>query len=127
MSKTTSVWYYRNKFQRDAGMGFDWLKKKGLHKIDLSNITKTHAFVKKVDLAHLSVGGSFLEGIFVEFQAEHDFALPVTTPVGRGPEEIGHTSMSVGDIVEIDTDLYFCDVAGWEKLPVPEVVGEHVR
>lgn len=32
------------------------------------------------------------------------------------PESVFHTSMSVGDIVEINNEKYICDSIGWKKL-----------
>ncbi len=110
--KSGSIWYSRNFFFRDAIMGYEWLKSKGLDKINLGNLNVTHAMVAEV-LTDDAIKGA----LWAKFQADNGFRLPESIPVGREPNEVGHTSMSVGDIIEVDGKLTICDSIGWHDLP----------
>lgn len=109
--KLAGIWYSRNNFFRDAVMGLDWLKTKGIS-ITLDNINVTHALVAEVFTNEEVMGD-----LWFKYQAESGFRLPNTVPVGRKPNEVGHTSMSVGDIILIGDTLHMCDSIGWKKLP----------
>lgn len=108
--KLGSIWYSRNHFFRDAIMGCDWLKTKGIV-INLGNINETHAMV-----AEALTDEGIMGALWAKYQAENGFRLPGTVPVGREPNEVGHTSMSVGDIILLDCRLMMCDNIGWKEL-----------
>ncbi len=109
--KLAGIWYSRNHFFRDAIMGYDWLKTKGIS-ITLDNINVTHALV-----AEVFTDEGIMGALWAKYQAENGFRLPSTVPVGREPNEVGHTSMSEGDIILLGDERFECDSIGWKKLP----------
>lgn len=79
-----------------------------LQKLKNKDISETHVFLKEVPFNDLDI-------IFGTMQGD------VWSPNGEARELITskglkHTSMSVGDIVEMNGDFYFCDTVGWVKL-----------
>lgn len=78
---------------------------KKLSNHDLSSSHKLLAVVDETDL----------DKIFQNFQGEN------WSPNGEAKELIlglglGHTTISVGDIVQQDDNFYFCDGIGWIKI-----------
>ena len=109
MGKPTNVYYAKPELFREVVMGWEFLKGinhpviERLVKHDLTGYQKV-AMTTKTDLSV----------IFEFYQAE------VWSPRGEMREfirEMGlnHTSMSVGDIVEMEGEYYFCDPDGWHK------------
>lgn len=105
----TNIYYAKPELIRDSMMGWDFLVGikhpliERLRNHDLSDYQKV-AMTTKTDLSV----------IFESYQAE------VWSPRGEMREfirEMGlnHTSMSVGDIVEMEGEYYFCDPDGWVK------------
>lgn len=105
----TNIYYAKPELIRDSMMGWDFLVGikhpliERLRNHDLSDYQKV-AMTTKTDLSV----------IFEFYQAE------VWSPRGEMREfilEMGlnHTSMSVGDIVEMEGEYYFCDRDGWVK------------
>jgi hypothetical protein len=71
-------------------------------------ITETHTLLGEVDMTDL-------DEIFYKMQGE------IWSPEGEARELIirkglNHTSMSVGDVVEMDGELFVCDRVGWNKV-----------
>jgi len=120
-----TVWYQRNRCTRDLGMGWEWEPAREM--LDLNDLTVTHApvrndavpYVEGADLgAKNDVTYAILADAFEMGQAEFGMRLPTGgVDVGRGPEQIGHTSMMVGDLVELRragvSHVWFCDSLGW--------------
>ena len=97
------VWYMRPEFFCDGIMGA---------KPDPLNLTKTHIYLRSVEV-------SALDALYHRQQGE------VWSPNGEARDLIRskglqHTSMSVGDVaVDIDGEVFLVANVGWEKL-VPE-------
>ena len=78
----------------------------------------------------LEMGGDVspnLEAIFALFNLGNN---PLATP--RGQDRIrrlgvGHTSISVGDIVKVDGNYYYCDKVGWKKMRLQDSANRKLR
>lgn len=109
------IWYYRSEVGRDVSFGIDFYVNNLGGKVPTSNtIEDTHILLG-------SIRERDLESIFYFLQGE------VWSPKGEAwslIESLGltHTSMSVGDIVEMDGNLYFTDRFGFKKLVNGEIV-----
>ncbi len=101
---STRIWYMRPEFFRDATMGVDWLKKKGLMPTP-ATLSQTHVCIGMVK-------ETYLEAVFRMMQGEN------WSPNGEARNYIrarglGHTSMSVGDIVEKGGRFFIVDGTGF--------------
>ena len=93
---STKVWYAKS--TRDLGMGYDWCAKKNCLP-DIEDLKKTHVLLG-------SVKGTNKEKIFGLLQGE------IWSPNGEAHNLIDksgakHTSMSVGDIIEMDGKMLY--------------------
>lgn len=60
---------------------------------------------------------TILNVMFELFNWENGTFTPEDEEIGfHRPDTVYHTSMSVGDIVEVNGVKYVCDMAGWTKL-----------
>jgi len=109
--KAATIWYVKKAIpiedRRDIIMGYDWLKER---RPDLlAEIPeKTHNILG-------TVGERNLEEIFRMMQGE------AWSPMGQARQLVtrkglDHTSMSVGDVVQIGSQYHFVDRIGFEKL-----------
>ncbi|MNK38830.1 hypothetical protein D3C87_574260 [compost metagenome] len=72
---------------------------------------------RKVDRAPNHSDDIILESHFELFNWVHEGFQPNDPEVGfNRPDSVYHTSMSVGDIVEISGKKYVCDSSGWKEI-----------
>jgi hypothetical protein len=96
----TKIWYQNRSF---------WEKKNPFRpEVKLSEIEETHTLLGFVDMTDL-------EEIFYKMQGE------VWSPEGQARrliETLGlvHTSMSIGDVVEIAGKFFVCDIEGFTEI-----------
>jgi len=107
------IWYGKPVYGRDLRMGVEWLADKRLLPKSLQNLKKTHTLLGKIKGASANERG--LETIWSIMQGEK------WSPRGEAIDLIknsllNHTSMSVGDIIVINRDMYIVDDAGFENL-----------
>lgn len=103
-----TIYYMKPEFFHYGIIGHDYLK--GLGRLpDPKNIEATHTKLTEIDVPGLAA-------VFWKMQAEN------WSPNGEARELImekglSHTSMSVGDIAQDDTDVYWLvDRIGWKRL-----------
>ena len=102
---STKIWYAIT--TRDLGMGYEWCKKQGCLP-DPKNLKKTHALIG-------SVKGTDKERLFHLLQGE------MWSPQGEARDIIkksgsSHTSMSVGDVIEVGGKAFMVDQSGFQEL-----------
>ena len=111
----TKIWYVSPEFGRDFRFGLDFVvDKMGMEPPSSKNIDKTHTLVGSIRERDLNSTYSMMQG-------------EAWSPNGEARNLIGnlgleHTSMSVGDVLEIDGDLFFVDRHGFKKLVNGNVV-----
>jgi hypothetical protein len=103
---TTEVWYWKNEYMRDLLMGLEWLREHvpGTYP-EPYNLSRTHVMVGRVKSKNKA-------DVFMALQGE------IWSPNGEARTMIkamglGHTSMSVGDILVINGSAWFVDGVGW--------------
>lgn len=114
---TARVWYWKHddKISRDLIMGYDWAMAHGVN-VKPSNITETHVMLKELPFPiYLDAPISRLEYVFQAMQGES------WSPNGEArslirEKGLSHTSMSVGDVVEIGEFFFMVDSMGWVEL-----------
>jgi len=103
----TRIWYARPEKTRDLGVGHDFCFKKGLLP-SRANLEATHILVG-------AISATDPEAIFDLMQGERwspsGQARSLITKLG-----LHHTSMSVGDVVQILDDTFFVDRDGFVLL-----------
>ena len=104
---TTRVWYMRREFFSDGCMGADWLAERGLMPKN-ADLEKTHICVGTVDEADPDVVFEMMQG---ERWSPKGEARPFIKRLG-----LGHTSMGVGDIVEVDGQPMLVDRVGFSSV-----------
>jgi len=103
----TQIWYQKSDFARDGMMGLSWLAKQG--KVPHpGKLEQTHVLLGTIKERNP-------EKIFKMMQGEN------WSPVGEArlliqSKGIGHTSMSVGDIVVISGKTLFVDIFGFKDM-----------
>ena len=103
----TEIWYAKKDYLGDAHGGYGILKK--YDKLpDLNDLSKTHVLLGKVQ-------DKDKNSIFQAMQG--DF----WSPTGEARNLIrnkglAHTSMSVGDVIILDNNIYVCDTIGWKEV-----------
>jgi hypothetical protein len=106
-----TIWYWKPEFSRDLLMGYDWVVE---HNPELLEQTarqmprRTHKTIGRVGTRNLGE-------IYKMMQGE------IWSPNGQARKMIGrvgldHTSMSVGDIIQIGSQYHFVDRVGFERL-----------
>ena len=103
----TAIYYWKNSFARDALMGYDWLKERGL--------LPTPETVRKNYVLLGKVYGRGMDELYRTLQGE------IWSPNGEANKLIrsrglGHTSMSVGDIVWKGNKAWIVDRIGFEEI-----------
>jgi len=116
------VWYMKNQEFRDFNTGLDFLMREFPDKVEsmrAGNLKATHTLVivnsKILDVQDNRPEEEVLEEIYMEMQGES------WSPNGEAKWllkslDIGHTSMSIGDIVETENGVYIVDVYGFSKM-----------
>ena len=104
---TTEIWYMTNQFARDGMMGYDWLTGKGILP-DAQRLSKTHRFIGAIRETNLDKIFGIMQG---EYWSPKGQARNLIRRAG-----VGHTSMSVGDIVVHGGKAYIVDSIGFKEL-----------
>lgn len=102
------VWYSRRDSFRDFSMGAEFLREQGVALPTLETLENTHVRVG-------ALGETDPDRIFVMMQGE------VWSPLGQARTFLrsigsGHTSMSVGDVIQIGNALYMVETVGFERI-----------
>lgn len=108
MRKNIKVYYTK---QTESGRGL-----RCGDKPRIEHLIKDYALVYQ---GALEGRAATLEHLFIMFNGEMGYTNPLSDQGGQNMLKllgVGHTSMSVGDIVEIDGVAYFCDSFGWATL-----------
>ncbi|OPY01543.1 MAG: hypothetical protein A4E61_01598 [Syntrophorhabdus sp. PtaB.Bin184] len=105
--KTFGVWYVKPGFMRDFLMGYERLLK---HTPELIPTTFDKLRQTHVRLAIIKAPDA--DEVFVRLRGEY------WSPNGEARKlirslKLGHTSMSVGDVVVADSKILICETAGW--------------
>lgn len=103
----TDIWYMSDSFFRDGSMGFEWLEKKGLLP-DPKNLKKTHVFIGRISERDLNKVYRMMQG--EEWSPNGE----ARTMIRR--KSIGHTSMSIGDVIIVGSKTYMVDSSGFAEL-----------
>jgi hypothetical protein len=104
----TMVWYQKPGMSRDFGMGWKFLQKHDLPTPDPKNLQKTHVFLGFVDEKNLDKVFHMMQGMFWSPRGEANSFIR--------SKKLDHTSMMVGDVIQIGSTMYFVDRLGFEKL-----------
>lgn len=103
-----SIWYAKpGDDQRDLSMGYDWIVKRRPDLI-LDIPKETHEFVGTIGTRKLNEIYQLMQG---EFWSPNGEAKAMIQRLG-----LHHTSMSVGDVIQIGSDYFFVDRIGFEKM-----------
>ena len=116
---TTEIWYANDAFIREAGMGYEWLEKKGILP-DPSHYTKlelTHVFLGRIKESNLNKVMRMMQGQFWSPEGE------ARSLIRR--KGLGHTSMSVGDIIRANGKTLLVDRVGFKELTSREVTAAY--
>jgi len=103
----TKVWYVKPGPSRDLSMGYDFLVKYDIPVPTLRTLKDTHTLLGEV-------GERDPEKVWMMMQGE------IWSPGGEAwdiAKRAGHTSMMVGDIVQVGRKLYMADPLGFKELP----------
>ena len=103
------IWYYKQDCSRDMGMGSKFLKRKNLLP-DIDDLSKTHCCISDSFMVNINLDRLF-----------HDYQGFNWSPNGEARDFIlskglDHTSMSVGDIIQVGDKLYMVDRFGFFEL-----------
>jgi 2'-5' RNA ligase len=104
LGKGTKVWFFKDKYGRDFGMGSEFLLKQGLPLPDPKNIKKTHVLIGEI-------GERNPNRVYEMMQGEN------WSPRAEAKELIKksgtwHTSMSIGDVIQVGNKFYMVDGFG---------------
>lgn len=103
----TKIWYFKNEVARDMMMGYNFCEKHGLLP-KINSLEATHVLLG-------SIASTSFEQIYQVMQGEYwspeGEARTILAPLG-----LGHTSMSMGDIIEIDGAFFIVDSFGFREL-----------
>ena len=103
----TKIWYYKKNFMRKNPFIFADVQDFN-EVIDKYNLESTHDFV-------IQINDISKERIFKNMQST------IYSPNGEAVNfiilnNISHTSMSLGDIIQIDDKVWICDMLGWTEI-----------
>ena len=103
----TKIWYYRPEHARDLGLGVEWCRQHG-RLPDPRDLQRTHGLLG-------SIKATDPDQIYRMLQGE------VWSPAGESRQlikslHLTHTSMSVGDVVEIGSKVMMIDNDGFHPL-----------
>ena len=128
--KTALIYYMKSELFRDLNMGLDFLlehKENIVNQLSIGDLKDTHTLLavypaSSIDRPTMSGSTIDLEEIFTYFQGEvwsrNGEAKPLIRVFG-----LKHTSMSVGDLVVYDNEIFFCDNDGWENITKKTIKG----
>lgn len=108
-SGRTKIWYAKPELRRDYEMGYEWLRNEGIPIPDRTTIKQTHVKVG-------SIAETDPTRIFPMMQGDY------WSPRGEARDLIarlglGHTSMTVGDIIELPSgELLMVDRGGFRSI-----------
>ncbi len=105
---TTKVWYAKDSFTRDSFMGYNWLAEHG-GLPTLATLEANYTLLGTVDTTEPEEIWQMMQG---ETWSPNGEARSLLRSLG-----LGHTSMYVGDIVQIGDDLFMVAGCGFTKLP----------
>ncbi len=106
---TTKIWYAKSgPIGRDCRMGYEWLVEKDMLPT-LARLESTHTLLGTIDTTDLDEVYDMMQG---ECWSPRGEARAFISGLG-----LDHTTMSVGDIVEVGDALFLVDRLGFEKLP----------
>jgi hypothetical protein len=112
----TSIMGYEQhpEFMINLSLGQKFANKNSNHIINAENINETHVSIGEFHCSNLTKLG-FLDDIFHVFQGE------VWSPNGEANNLIrekgaSHTSMSIGDIIQLGTTLIMVDIDGFTAI-----------
>jgi len=103
------IWYMRPESTRDWMMGYDWLVEKGILPLSRNaSIGETHRLLGSIREANLNKIFRMLQG---EFWSPEGEARNLIRRLG-----LGHTSMSVGDVIDIRGKYIMVDRTGFKAI-----------
>ena len=106
-SGSTEIWYMKPSSFRDWSMGYDWLVEQGA--LPALSLRQTHVLLGTVRERSPNTIFRMMQGDFWSPSGE------ANTLIRR--KGLGHTSMSVGDIIGISGRFWLVDNAGFKELP----------
>lgn len=98
------VYYMKNDTSRDYGMGLDFVRRYEL----LKPLAETHTLLGQVNCVDLNELYGAMQG---ESWSPNGEATTFLKGLG-----LYHTSMSVGDIIELNGKFFFCDSFGFKVI-----------
>jgi len=103
------IWYVKPEYGRELRMGRAWSTTKGIT-LSPSTLENTHILLKEFESEEDN-----LRKLYYDFQGEQ------WSPNGEARELIqekclAHTSMSVGDVIQIDDKCFMVDLIGFCEL-----------
>jgi len=108
----TKIWYMKPEVFRDFIMGPDWIQeRKDLHGYDMptpQTLSDTHILLGEVGERDLNQIWAMMQGENWSPQREAQSLIK-----GKG---LRHTSMSVGDVIQVGSRLFMVAGTGFEKL-----------
>ena len=104
----TKIWYWKDKHGRDLLMGTKFLKKQGLALPTLKTLSQTHVLIGEIGETNKSKVFRMMQGEAWSPQGE---ANRIISKAG-----VGHTSMSVGDIIMQGGKIWMVDRMGFTEL-----------
>lgn len=107
----TEIWYWHSDLGRNFMMGYKWLKERN-NTFDPNNLEQTHALVGKIAETDPETVWSLMQG-------------EAWSPNGEARNfinrlDVGHTSMSVGDIIKIGDRILMVDRMGFVDVATGE-------
>jgi hypothetical protein len=100
----TEIWYWHEDLGRDFTMGYKWIRDHNVP-FDPNNLEQTHALVGKIAETDPETVWSLMQG---EAWSPAGEAYGFIQRLG-----VGHTSMSVGDIIRVNNKTLMVDKAGF--------------
>jgi hypothetical protein len=106
----TAIWYMNGDFFRDGIMGYDWLADHGMlpDPTSVKTLSKTHIFLGRISETNLGKVYRMMQG-------------EIWSPMGEARNLIRnkglhHTSMSIGDIIVVNREVFMVDRMGFKTL-----------
>lgn len=107
----TEIWYWKGEHGRDFMMGYDFMKKHS-SSFDPNNLSQTHVLVGKIAETDPNKIFSMMQG---ESWSPRGEARDMIEKLG-----VEHTSMSVGDVIRVNNDMFMVDRMGFRNLATGE-------
>jgi hypothetical protein len=106
----TGIWYAKDSFTRDSFMGYSWLEKNNLLP-DPKRLQEKYVFLGRIHATNPNEIYKMMQG--------HNWSPDGEANIMLRRKSIGHTSMSVGDIIVIGNKTMMADTGGWKDLNSP--------